>query len=127
MTKRRLLTDHQKEVLRQRKDDIPALYSELSRDDSMSMSAMFQSQLSKEDSQMSQEPLSLTCNEESKTASDTNTDKSDTENTLSSDKPLIETPEQKETESASTQEADNQNTVSALKNNSHYSNIHFVL
>ena len=115
MTKRRLLTDHQKEVLRQRKDDIPALYSELSRDDSMSMSAMFQSQLSKEDSQMSQEPLSLTCNEESKTASDTLTEKSDTENTLSSDKPLIETPEQKETESASTQEADNQNTVSALK------------
>ena len=40
--KKRLLTEHQKEKMRQRKDDIPALYSELSRDDSMSMSSLFQ-------------------------------------------------------------------------------------
>jgi len=32
---KRLLTDHQKEVLTARHDDIPALYSELSRDDSI--------------------------------------------------------------------------------------------
>lgn len=33
-SKKRVLTDHQKDVLTSRKDDIPALYSELSREDS---------------------------------------------------------------------------------------------
>ena len=50
--KKRPLTEHQKEIMKQRKDDIPALYSELSRDDSESISipTLFQSQsLTEED------------------------------------------------------------------------------
>ena len=45
--KKRVLTEHQKEIMRKRKDDIPALYSELSRDDSNMeavVPSMFQSQ-----------------------------------------------------------------------------------
>ena len=34
-SKKRVLTDHQKDVMTSRHDDIPALYSELSRDDSV--------------------------------------------------------------------------------------------
>jgi hypothetical protein len=48
-SKKRPLTEHQKDILRQRKDDIPALYSELSRDDSMSLVSLpqqFESQTS---------------------------------------------------------------------------------
>ncbi len=50
--KRRPLTDHQKEVMSSRRDDIPALYSELSRDDSNLAAAIpsqFMSQPSVED------------------------------------------------------------------------------
>ena len=45
--KKRVLTDHQKDIMRQRRDDIPALYSEISRDDSVSVAnipTMFDSQ-----------------------------------------------------------------------------------
>ena len=44
--KKRPLTDHQKDILTSRRDDIPALYSELSRDDSQiaPLPEQFQSQ-----------------------------------------------------------------------------------
>ena len=44
--KKRVLTEHQKDIMRQRRDDIPALYSEISRDDSVSIAnipTMFES------------------------------------------------------------------------------------
>ena len=44
---KRVLTDHQRDVLTSRHDDIPALYSELSRDDSL---VMLPSQFSSQDS-----------------------------------------------------------------------------
>merc|ERR1719422_1804070 len=44
---KRVLTDHQRDVLTSRHDDIPALYSELSRDDSI---VMLPSQFSSQDS-----------------------------------------------------------------------------
>ena len=55
-TKKRPLTDHQKYLMTSRRDDIPALYSELSRDDSSQMGsvqlpAQFQSQVSTSSSQ----------------------------------------------------------------------------
>ncbi len=50
--KKRLLTEHQKDKLSSRRDDIPALYSELSRDDSQAqMPSRFFSQQSVDESQ----------------------------------------------------------------------------
>merc|ERR550519_2659078 len=49
--KKRVLTEHQKDVLTSRHDDIPALYSELSRDDSViNLPSQFMSQPSMEES-----------------------------------------------------------------------------
>jgi len=52
--KKRVLTDHQKDVMTSRHDDIPALYSELSRDDSIiHLPSQFMSQHSIDESQPS--------------------------------------------------------------------------
>merc|ERR1719264_936908 len=62
---KRVLTDHQKDVLTSRHDDIPALYSELSRDDSV---VMLPAQFSSQDS--------LDASKQGQAAEETNTSQS---------------------------------------------------